>query len=245
MPVIRKNPIILVQNNTDNIQPVSLFTTLPNLFGSINGNPVYQWDITAQSLVQLTTVSLQVKTPGSPVYVSLSAPIPTSDLQGITDALNSLNVGPFRLMVQGSSIFVYTYNSLFVFGNLDINTAAVSFLWKTTGGFQINALFAPIVASVVFTDLNSAVILSSASATPPVPPQFIPTVASISYPLSSLNAGDTINFVISAFTGPQNFSIVLKENGVPIFTFSGLTNLVANPFTYTADAVYDLTASSN
>lgn len=236
----QKNPIILVQNNTDNTQPVSLFTTIPNLFGSINGNLIYQWNVTAQSLAQLTNVAIQVKTPGSQVYVTLTADIGTSDLQGILDALNSLNVGPFRTMVQGVNVFIYTYNSLFIFGNLDINQG--EFTWKTSGGLMV---FSALVSTVtlVYTNISTSVVLSNFSNPTVTAPEFIPTVAAVNYPHASLNEGDIIELHVAVAAGPSSLSVTLKENGTTIFS-GGAVNGIVVVFHYTANAVYSLTAQS-
>lgn len=116
-----KQPTIIIQNNTGADVPVKLlqYAGIPN---SINATTTFRWDITAETFLTATVVSIQVRTNVSAAYQTFTAPMSHFNAQGVVNALNSLNLGTSWYTVEtGGSTFIKTDNDSLLFGNLVIS----------------------------------------------------------------------------------------------------------------------------
>lgn len=242
-----KRPILIVQNNTGNQVPVTLFSGSPNASGSINAPRQYKWDITTLAVSQLTNLSLQVGTLGVPGFSTLSMAIASSSIAAIVAALNSLNVGFFQSVTSGASIFIVTNNKAFTFGNLLINQPTQVSHWITTGGLQVNALGVTSNASLLTNNLRSSTLVSSISASGSLTPPFsLPYIGNFPISPGLLINGDPLQVVIAvAPGGPYAIQLILKQNGVIILNSSQIGTSATFNFNWLFNSVYDFTATVN
>lgn len=115
---MKKAITIAIKNNTTVVQAVQIGIP-PNVFSGINATTQYRWNITSQNLNDLTTIELTYVLNGQTTTVS--ADITSDSVNGIIDALNSLNVGSFWSTTSGGNTFIHTYNDFITYTNLVIN----------------------------------------------------------------------------------------------------------------------------
>lgn len=123
---MRKSKINLrISNSLPSTERIILFNSsrAGNNNTLINQRTQYIWDVTAETFVLAITVSLQVKRTASSPIETLTETLQTASLQGLVDALNSMQVGIFFSYTSLGSTFVSTLNDTFVYTNLDINTS--------------------------------------------------------------------------------------------------------------------------
>jgi hypothetical protein len=121
-----------VKNNTALPQPISILGIVPNSNTANNNNNLYEFDFTGQSFVGVTTVSINISNTSNPTVVVNTAQVTTQSIQGIVDALNSLNQGLFSY----SGSIIYVSSNYYIYSNISI--AGTSILGTTFG--QPNSL---------------------------------------------------------------------------------------------------------
>lgn len=105
---------INIKNNTGAKVATPLFN--PGGFRGVYNSPIkFSADLSSVSL-NVATVGIQVAPNGSSSFITYTAPLLTQTIQGVADALNTLNVGLF--WVEGDS--VVTNNSLYTYSNIII-----------------------------------------------------------------------------------------------------------------------------
>jgi len=119
-----------IANNTALPQPVSILGIVPNINSANNSNALYQFNFTGQSYVGVTNVNINISNTSNPTIVVYNAPVYTQSIQGVVDALNSLNQGIFSY----SGTTIYVSSSYYIYSNISI--AGTSIL-GTTGTFPI------------------------------------------------------------------------------------------------------------
>jgi len=139
-----------VVNNTALPQPVSILSIVANSNSANNSNNLYEFDLTGQSFVGITNVNINISNTSNPSVVVYSAPVTTQSIQGVVDALNTLNQGIFSY--SGSTIYVSS--SYYIYSNISI--AGVSIL-GTTSIFPI-AIVLDSLGNVYTNDNNTSVI---------------------------------------------------------------------------------------
>lgn len=241
--MIPQKPIILIQNNTNATLLVNLFASSPSALSGMNNSRItYAWNVTAFPFTALTTVQIQVKTSGLQSFATLTTQVASNSIDAVLAALNGLHVGTFFKTVSGANTFIATANNFFVYGNLTINQSNAQ--WITTGSCQVN----PVTvnnASMTATDLRSGVPLSASSGSG-VFPQNLGFGFTITYPLSTLQDGDTVQVNITATPGgPYTIQLILKENGITILNSTQSGTNVNFTFIYHLNAVYDFNGSVN
>jgi streptogramin lyase len=115
-----------VANNTALPQPVSMLGIVANSNSANNSNILYEFNLTGQSFVGITNVNINISNTSNPSVIVNSAPVTTQSIQGVVDALNTLNQGIFSY--SGSTIYVSS--SYYIYSNISI--AGVS-IFGTTG----------------------------------------------------------------------------------------------------------------
>lgn len=119
--MLAEKPTIIVQNNTGADVPVKLlqYAGIPN---SINAATQYRWDITAETFLAATVLSIQVRTSATATYQTYTAPLSPASAQGVVNALNGLNLGTsWYTFESGGSTFIATDNDTLIFGDLVIS----------------------------------------------------------------------------------------------------------------------------
>jgi hypothetical protein len=119
--MIGKTPTILIENNTGADVPVKLlqYAGIPN---SINATTQYRWDITAETFLAATVLSIQVRTSVTAAYQTYTAPLSPASAQGVVNALNGLNLGTsWYTFESGGNTYIGTDNDTLIFGDLVIS----------------------------------------------------------------------------------------------------------------------------
>jgi surface protein len=117
---------IKITNNTSLEQSVSLFGVIPNPNSANNTNNLYSFDLSSQDFTYVYGVSVSYYTTQNPSSITVTATTDNQTIQGITDALNTLNIGVFSF--EGN--IIYVSSSFYVYTNLQILTSFVS-IWNT------------------------------------------------------------------------------------------------------------------
>jgi hypothetical protein len=114
-----------ILNNTALAQPVSILGILPNINSANNSNFLYQFNLTGQVYTGVTNVNINISNTSNPTIVVYNAPVYTQSIQGVVDALNSLNQGIFSY----SGTTIYVSSSYYIYSNISI--AGTSILGTT------------------------------------------------------------------------------------------------------------------
>ena len=115
-----------IRNNTALPQPVSILSVIANSNTANNNNNLYEFNLTGQSFVGITNVNINISNTSNPTIVVNSAPVYSQSIQGVVDALNTLNQGLFSY--SGSTIYVSS--DYYIYSNLSI---AGTSIFGTTG----------------------------------------------------------------------------------------------------------------
>jgi streptogramin lyase len=117
-----------IVNNTSLPQPVSILGIVPNQNTANNNNLLYEFNLTGQSFVGVTSVNINISNTSNPTIVVNSAIVTTQTIQGVVDALNGLNQGIFSY--SGSTIYVtsnyYIYSNISISGTSILGTTGVN-----------------------------------------------------------------------------------------------------------------------
>jgi surface protein len=116
-----------IRNNTSTTQNVSLLGVVPDPNSANNINNLYQFDLTGQSYVGIVSVSITYAPTSTLFYTTVSVPVTNQSIQGVVDALNTLNIGIFTLSGNIISVGSNTY----VYQNITFGLPFVS-SWDTT-----------------------------------------------------------------------------------------------------------------
>jgi hypothetical protein len=136
-----------VVNNTALPQPVSILGVIPNINSASNSNILYQFNFSGQIYTGVTNVNINISNTSNPTIVVYSAPVYTQSIQGVVDALNSLNQGIFSY----SGTTIYVSSSYYIYSNISI--AGTSIL-GTTGTNPV-ALLVDSLGNVYVANSNS------------------------------------------------------------------------------------------
>ena len=118
---------IKIRNNTSFEQSVSLLGVIPNPNSANNINNLYQFNLTGQSYVGIISVSITYAPTSTLFYTTATVPVTNQSIQGVVDALNTLNIGIFTL----SGNIISVASDLFIYQNITVGLPFVS-TWNTT-----------------------------------------------------------------------------------------------------------------
>ena len=110
-----------VLNNTTLPQPVSILSTIPNINSANNSNVLYEFNLTGQVYTGVTNVNINISNTSNPTIVVYNAPVYTQSIQGVVDALNSLNQGIFSY----SGTTIYVSSSYYIYSNISISGTSI------------------------------------------------------------------------------------------------------------------------
>jgi hypothetical protein len=115
-----------VVNNTALPQPVSMLQIVANPNTANNNNILYEFNFSAQSYVGVTNVNINISNTSNPAIVTYNAPVTSQSIQGVVDALNSLNQGLFSY----SGTTIYVSSNYYIYSNISISGSSI---FGTTG----------------------------------------------------------------------------------------------------------------
>jgi len=115
-----------VVNNTALPQPVSILSIVPNSNSASNNNILYEFNFSAQSYVGVTNINAYISNTSNPTVIAYNAPVLSQNIQGVVDALNTLNQGLFTF--NGTTIYVSS--NYYIYSNLSISGSSI---FGTTG----------------------------------------------------------------------------------------------------------------
>jgi streptogramin lyase len=110
-----------VINNTALPQPVSILGVVANSNSANNSNILYEFNLTGQNFLTTTSVNINISNTSNPSIILYNAPVTTQSIQGVVDALNTLNQGIFSY--SGSTIYVSS--SYYIYSNISIAGTSV------------------------------------------------------------------------------------------------------------------------
>jgi len=114
-----------IVNNTTSYVPMNFMGNLANTADISNQYTEYKWDVTNINLTYYDTVSIQLRGAGSSLpYTTVSASFETKTVQGVLDALNSLNIACFFSVTSGGNTYIVTYNDNVQYNTLDFTNSA-------------------------------------------------------------------------------------------------------------------------
>lgn len=214
-----------VVNNTALPQPVSMLGIVANPNTANNNNFLYEFNFSSQSFVAVTNVNINISNTSNPAIVTYNAPVTSQSIQGVVDALNSLNQGLFSY----SGTTIYVSSNYYIYSNISI--AGTSIL-GTTGGNPLGITIDS--TGNIFTVNNSTNNISK------ITPSGVSTI------LASIGVnsrGIAIDSSDNLYTQSFSFSLVNQTTQSGITTFFGITD--ANPSSITIDSLGNIyTANS-
>jgi surface protein len=128
---VQKDEIALkLINNTAYPQIANILGSVPNLISPNTNTNLYVFDLSTEDYMSLVDISIGISNTSNPTIVNYNVPLLSNDIQGVVQALNSLNMGIFQFY--GTS--VYVSSGYYIYGALNINSNTVSFVsnWNTT-----------------------------------------------------------------------------------------------------------------
>ena len=135
-----------VVNNTALPQPVSILGVVANNNSANNSNILYEFNLTGQSFTGITNLNISISNTSNPTVVVNSAQVLTENIQGVVDALNTLNQGIFSY----SGNIIYVSSSYYIYGALEIISNIFISVWTTSntsgGSSSANQIQLPLEA---------------------------------------------------------------------------------------------------
>ena len=126
-----------IKNNTSLTQEVNILGILtPNKFANVS-DALYSFDLSTEVFTATTTVSIEISNTSNPTPITYTVTPTTTNIQGVVDALNTLNQGIF----QYSGTTIYVSSSYYIYGSISVNSNAFISLWNTnntSGGSSAN-----------------------------------------------------------------------------------------------------------
>jgi len=197
---------VTLRNNTNQIQPVNLFTEIFAIPSNITGGAtnIYSWDLSTESFntyfnstfanIQYSTSPITNLTPSTSTGI-----LPTNDINGLVTELNLLGVGTFTSVGNIISVTSSTY----FFGTLSVSAEIYSSVSSTT----------PSVQPALEIFVNGTLFLSVLSG-----------ISSNNVLSGGINAGDTILVNYNVGAGAITWLIIIENYIPPYPTFINLLN---------------------
>jgi hypothetical protein len=200
-----------IQNNTNYSQTINVLGNPYNLLDTVNSKTEYRWNVTGVSLTTENYLSLQYRGINQSVFTAYISGFGTNTLQSVVNSLNDLQIGYFNLYTELGQTYIGTYNSNYVFGQLNIYNASFG--------------------TVTLTNYTTANPLFSQLGYITYAPPALPTV-------SNVNAGDgaiifdswdgtsipVISFeLVTNIVGTANSYVEVIKNGVIVYSNFGTT----------------------
>ena len=115
-----------VKNNTNLPQKVNLLGGTQDPLG-VPPHLLYQWDLSTETYFGSVTASILISSTANPIPVLYTVAVNGYNIQAVTFALNSLNLGLFQI----SGNIIYVSNDFYIYGALTVNSVAFISSWNT------------------------------------------------------------------------------------------------------------------
>lgn len=244
------NPQLVVMNNTNKTQQVTLFSPSPNALGPLNATTQYTWDLTPETFTGNKAVMISVRQKGSTgVFQTLVAPLATASLDGVVAALNTLNIGSFWSEVIAGRSLIITANDHFQFLQINLAASLIIPIWQSTWNVAFNNV--GITVSEIFQ------VIDDSTGTAPefhtnsgaAPFSFVGSTTTAFLP-ADLVDGDAMRLRISYSPNSVVTTVhaVIKQNGIVILDQTQTGNPLTGfnfSFVYRLNAVYDFAVTVN
>ena len=150
---------ILIKNNRNYPQGVSVMGSPYASGGSINATTEYRWNFTGYTFnTSNTTLNLQYRGVGSTSYSTYSTPFNGNTIESVAQVLNSFGISQFNTYIESGQTFLSTYNDTTEFNDLTFVATNVSIgqdMVTQDGNFLVtedqNILTTEIAATTNFT----------------------------------------------------------------------------------------------
>ena len=113
----------------------------------VGADTSYEWDLTAETFTAVDTIAIQVKKSGAGSYETLFTSLPNLSVQGVADALSTLNIGNF----EAEGKIVYALNKELVYGEIELRLGT----YNPSNVYQAAYNFALPVGSVLRNETYS------------------------------------------------------------------------------------------
>ncbi len=118
---------ILIKNNRNYPQGVSVMGSPYASGGSINATTEYRWDFTGYTFnTSNTTLNLEYKGINSLSYSTYSTPFNGNSVQAVAQVLNAFGITQFNTYTESGSTYLSTYNDTTIFNDLSLVATSVS-----------------------------------------------------------------------------------------------------------------------
>jgi surface protein len=138
-----------ITNNTSLVQQVSLLGAINNPNSANNANNLYSFDLSTQNFTSVNSVTITYYTPQNLTPVSVTVDVIQSDIDGVVQALNTLNIGIFNY----SGFVIYVSSDAYIYTNIIIGFPFIS-TWETTnisgGSSASNQISLPLFSGGVY-----------------------------------------------------------------------------------------------
>lgn len=122
-----------IRNNRDYPQQINVMGNPSNLLDTANATREFQYDVTGFVFTNEDSVSIQYKLNNAASYTTFTGILPSQNIQGVIDVLNSLQIGYFNTYTQLGNTYISTYNNNYQFGAINI--------YSSTNTYGINPAF--------------------------------------------------------------------------------------------------------
>lgn len=116
-----------ITNNTSLEQSISLFGVVSNPNSANNSNNLYSFDLSGQSFVGIISVSITYAPSNTLIYTTTNVSVDSQSIQGVVNALNTLNIGVFTY----SGNIINVASNVYIYQNITFGLPFVS-SWNTT-----------------------------------------------------------------------------------------------------------------
>ena len=118
---------ILIKNNRNYPQGVSVMGSPYASGGSINATTEYRWDFTGYTFnTSNTTLNIEYKGVGSTSYSVYSTPFNGNSVDAVAQVLNSFGISQFNTYTESGQTYLSTYNDTTIFNDLSFVATSVS-----------------------------------------------------------------------------------------------------------------------
>lgn len=121
-----------IQNNRNYPQQINVMGNPSNLLDTANAKREFQYDVTSFVFTNEDSVSIQYKVNGAASFLTFTGLLPSQNIQGIVDVLNSLQIGYFNTYTQLGNTYISTYNDNYQFGSINIFSSSVASIINPT-----------------------------------------------------------------------------------------------------------------
>jgi surface protein len=149
MEIVKDEISIKLVNNTPYPQNAIVFGTVPNLQSPNQNENLYVFTVTSEDYLSLENISIAISNTSNLIPVTYTLLLLSDDIQGIVNALNTLNMGIFQYV--GTTIYVSS--PYYIYGALNVNSTVAGFVstWNTAnvsgGSSASNQISLPLVTS--------------------------------------------------------------------------------------------------